>query len=157
MCKWMLRIGVLAALVAAALILRGGRRLPDQPQDAVNAFFNAARDGDARAYLQLTTGELRKSLEQLRREQGAETFRVNIERSLEGIKGQAVRKLPQSPVGTAALEVELVFSDRNEVQRFVLEPVGSGWAIAAIEAARVYRPEIPYGTPVFSEPAINQP
>lgn len=155
--KRMVQIGVLAALVAAALVLRGGRRLPDQPQDAVNAFFNAARDGDVQAYLRLTTGQLRTSLEQLRRQQGAEVFRENMQRSLDGIKGQAVRKLPQSPVGAAAFEVELIFSDRNEVQTFVLEPVGAGWAIASIEAARVYRPEIPYGTPVFSEPAGKTP
>lgn len=150
--KRILQIGMLAALVAVALVLRNGQRLPEQPQDAVNAFFTAARDGDAEGYLRLTTGELRKSLEQLRRQQGAAAFRENMRRSLDGVKGQAVRKLPQAPVSAEAFEVELVFGDRNEVQTFILEPVGSGWAIASIETARVYRPEIPYGTPVFAEP-----
>ncbi len=150
--KWILQIGLIVALVAAALLLRGGDQLPATPEDAVAEFFDAARDGDTRTYLRLTTGDLRKSLDQLRKQQGAETFQANLRRTNDGIMGQAVRELPGAPTGTAAYEIELIFTDRNEVQTFRLEQVGSGWAIASIEVARVYQPEIAYGTPVFAEP-----
>ena len=149
--KWILQIGLVAALVGAALLLRGGDRLPARPEDTIAAFFDAARDGNVRVYVQLATGDLRKSLEQLRKEQGAETFQANLRRTNDGIMGQAVRELPGAPTGTAAYEVELIFTDRNEVQTFRLEQRGSGWAIASIEVARVYQPEIRYGTPVFAE------
>ncbi|NLS96327.1 MAG: hypothetical protein GXX96_29670 [Planctomycetaceae bacterium] len=150
--KWILQLGLIGVLGAVALLLRGKELLPQKPEDTIAAFFDAARDGNMGAYLRLTSGELRKSLDQLRRQQGAETFQANLRRTNDGIVGQAVRELPGAPGGMADYEVELVFADRNEVQRFRLEQVGSGWAIASIETARVYQPEIPYGTPVFAEP-----
>jgi hypothetical protein len=150
--KWILQIGLIVVLVAVAILLRGGDQLPATPEDTIAEFFDAARDGNTRAYLRLTTGDLRKSLDQLRRQQGAETFRSNMKRTNDGIKGQAVRELPAAPTDTATYEVELIFADRNEVQTFRLEQVGSGWAIASIETATVYQPEIAYGTPVFEDP-----
>ena len=150
--KWSLQIGLIAGLVAAALVMRGGDQLPATPEETIALFFDAARDGNPRAYLRLTTGDLRKSLDQLRTQQGARTFQANLKRTNDGIMGQAVRKLPDAPTGTATYEVELIFKDRNEVQTFRLEQSGSGWAIASIEVARVYQPEIAYGTPVFAEP-----
>jgi hypothetical protein len=150
--KWSLQIGLIVGLVAAALVMRGGDELPATPEEAIAEFFDAARDGNTRAYLRLTTGELRKSLDQLRKQQGAETFQSNLKRTNDGIMGQAVQELPGAPTGTATYEIELIFEDRNEVQAFRLEQSGSGWAIASIEVARVYQPEIAYGTPVFAEP-----
>ena len=148
--KRLLQIALIAALITAALLMRSGDELPPTPEKTIAAFFDAARDGDTRAYLRLTTGELRKSLDQLRKQQGVDTFQANLKRTNEGIMGQAVRELPGAPAGTAAYEVELIFKDRNEVQTFRLEQSGTGWAIASIEVARVYQPEIPYGTPVFA-------
>lgn len=150
--KWSLQIGLIVGLVAAALLMRGGEQLPNTPEEAIAEFFDAARDGNTRAYLRLTTGELRESLDQLRKQQGVETFQANLKRTNDGIMGQAMRELPDAPTGTAAYEIELIFKDRNEVQTFRLEQSGSGWAIASIEVARVYQPEIAYGTPVFAEP-----
>lgn len=150
--KRFLQLGLIAALVAAAFLMRGGDKLPQTPEDTIAKFFDAARDGNTRDYLRLTAGDLRRSLDQLRKQQGTEAFRANLQRTNEGIMGQAVRELPGAPTGTAAYEVELIFADRNEVQTFRLEQMGSGWAIASIEVARVYQPEIAYGTPVFAEP-----
>lgn len=150
--KRILQLGLIAGLVAAAFLLRGGDQLPATPEETIAEFFDAARDGSTSAYLRLTTGDLRKSLDQLRKLQGAETFQANLQRTNDGIMGQAVRELPGAPSGTVAYEVELIFADRNEVQTFRLEQVGDGWAIASIEVARVYQPEIAYGTPVFAEP-----
>lgn len=154
--KRVLQIGLILVLLAAALLMRGGDQLPPTPEEAIAEFFDAARDGNTRAYLQLTTGDLRKSLDQLRRQQGAGMFQANLKRTNDGIMGQAVRELPGAPIGTATYEVELIFADRNEVQTFRLEESGNGWAIASIDVARVYQPEIPYGTPVFAAPEEPQ-
>jgi len=50
-----------------------------------------------------------------------------------------------------ALDLEIVFADRNQRQRMLLERTRGGWAIRAIEAAEMVKPPIPYGTPVFEE------
>jgi len=154
--KWILQITLVAALVAAALLMRGGPALPVTPEETIAGFFDAARDGDAKTYLRHTSGNLRRALRQLQKEQGTAGFSRDMQRSLDGIVGQAVKRLPQAPAAMAAFEVELVFTDRNEVQTFLLEQVGSGWAICLIETARVYQPEIAYGTPVFAEPDLLQ-
>ena len=70
--RTLLLIALVAVLTAAAFVLRGGGRLPETPGDTVNALFDAAKKGDGAAYLRLTTGELRKTLEKTRAEQGAE-------------------------------------------------------------------------------------
>ena len=87
-------------------------------------------------------------------------------RSPAGIKGLAktrgddaslafpsVGQLRVPPNGRAvALDVELVFADRNERQRMLLVPQGNGWVITSIDTAQVIEPPVRYGTPVFEEP-----
>ncbi len=152
--KRALQAGVVVALVGVALLLRsGGRRLPATPEDTVNALFDAARDGDDRAYLNLTTGDLRKQLDYDRSQQGAEAFGRGLAGTTAGIKGTVVSRAPGAPAGMVALEVELIFADRNETQRMLLAEEDGGWAVASIEAAEMVKPPVPYGTPVFAEPA----
>ncbi|MHC4176643.1 MAG: hypothetical protein ACYSWU_04005, partial [Planctomycetota bacterium] len=89
-----------------------------------------------------------------RSELGAEAFRENLRRSAAGIKGLAKTRSSDTSLadGTVAIDVELVFADRNERQRMLLEPNGSGWVIVSIDTARTVKPSIPYGTPVFDQP-----
>jgi len=150
--KRALQVLVAAALVAAAFALRdGGRRLPETPEAAVKALFDAAGRGDEEAYLRLLSGELRKSLRHTRAQLGAEGFRESIQRSAAGIKGVAVTRSGEGPPGLVALDVEIVFADRNERQRLLLCQEGSGWVITSIGPAQMIKPSIPYGTPVFEE------
>jgi hypothetical protein len=148
----LVQIGVVVALVAAAVLLRNRDRLPQTPEEAVSAFFDAAGKGDAAAYLRLATGELAKSLGETRAQLGAEGFRSSIQASVKGVKGFAVARSANAPPERVALEVDIVFSDRNERQRMLCAPQGNGWLISAIEAARMVKPAIPYGTPVYEEP-----
>jgi len=150
--KRLVLIVLLAALVVAAFVLRGGGRLPETPGDTVNAFFDAAKEGDDAAYLRLATGELRKTLEQTRAELGGEAFRLSLRRSAAAIKGVAVSASDQPALTGVALQVDIVFADRNEQQRMVLVEERGGWAIERIETASTVKPSIPYGTPVFEEP-----
>lgn len=154
--KWSLTIAVLVALVAAAFLLRARHRLPDTPEAAVSAFFDAASRGDDGVYLRLASGELRNSLENTKAQLGTPQFQESLRRSAAGIKGLAVMRTGGAPADFVAVDVEIVFTDRKERQRMLLVPRGSGWQIASIEAAERIEPPIPYGTPVFEEPAEEE-
>ena len=154
--KRAVQIVCVAGVVVLAVLLRGrkggaGRELAPTPEAAVNAMFDAAEKGDDEAYLALTGGELERQLRGTRSQEGAEAFREDLRRSAAGIKGLGVSRADGAPVGTVALDVEIVFRDRNERQRYMAAPADGGWVITAISAAATTRPSIPYGTPVFGE------
>ncbi|MFZ5832179.1 MAG: hypothetical protein ACOY3P_19010, partial [Planctomycetota bacterium] len=153
--KWILRGALIAALLVAAILLRGRDELPETPEAAVNALFDAATAGDDRAYLELTTGPLRTQLEENRRQMGAEGFRQSLKESVTGLLGLAVFEAPSEADDQRVLDVDLVFANRNERQRIVFVDQGSGWAILSIGTAAMEKPEIAYGTPVFT--AENSP
>jgi hypothetical protein len=155
--KWMLPILVLVLLIVLAFVLRSYDRLPDTPEKTVTELFAAASEGDDRAYLRLLTGELRKSLENARNQAGVDAFRESLRRSATGIKGLAVTRADETSADLVALDVEIVFADRNERQRMLLEFQRGGWAVADIQQAQMVKPPIPYGTPVFEEPEAETP
>ncbi len=141
-----------AALVVVGFVFRGRDRLPPTPEAAVSEFFDAAGRGDDRAYLRLLDGELRRSLSAERSRQGTDAFREGIRRTAAGIKGLATMPNSDAPDGMTALDVDIIFADRNESQRMILAPRRNGWAIVSIDAARMLKPPVPYGTPVFEAP-----
>lgn len=170
--NWGLRIVVIGCLVGVALWLRGRTPPPtpilEQSPDSaapsttakadwskasktVNDFFQAASEGDDNAYLRLVDGQLRRSLEQTRSEVGVEEFRQSLRRSAAEIKGLAVTPGGDVSDNSVALDVEIVFADRNEYQRMMLARKGRSWVITSIEQARMVKPAVPYGTPVFEE------
>ena len=150
-------IVVILLLIVVAFALRSRERLPDTPEETVTELFAAASEGDDRAYLRLLTGELRKSLEQARSQAGVEAFRADLRRSMQGVKGHALTRSDDAPSGMVALDVELTFADRNEIQRMLLEPKSGGWLISSIGTAEMVKPPIPYGTPVYEEPEPEAP
>jgi len=152
MSKRALQIAVIVALVVLAFLLRSRDRLPQSPEDTVSAFFDAAGRGDDDAYLRLVWGQLRESLGNTRDQLGADAFRKDIQRSVAGIKGLAITQSNDARPGTTAIDVEIVFADRNERQRMLLLQERNGWVITSIEKATMVKPPIPYGTPVFEEP-----
>jgi len=154
--KRAVQIVCVAGVVVLAVLLRGrkgggGREPAPTPEAAVNAMFDAAEQGDDEAYLALTGGQLERQLRGTRSQEGAEAFREDLRRSAAGIKGLGVSRAGDAPAGTVALDVEIVFRDRNERQRYLAARVDGGWVITAISVAATTRPSIPYGTPVFEE------
>jgi len=145
-------LAVVALVATVAVVARRRGRLPETPEAAVNALFDAAGRGDDAAYLRLVTGRLRDALLETRRQMGREAFCRSLRQTTAGVKGLAVSRLPDAPAGTVAMKVEIIFADRNERQRLLLVEQSGGWAIAEIEKATMVRPPIPYGTPVFEEP-----
>ena len=67
------------------------------------------------------------------------------------MKGFAVTRSSEPALQGVALDVELVFADRNEKQRFVLVQEQGGWLVFSIGKADVQKPDFAYGTPVFGE------
>ena len=137
------------ALAIVAIVLRGKGRLPETPEDAVNSFFRAAQRGDAPAFLAILTGTLRSSCESTQSQLGAAAFAASLRQSVVGIKGFAVSSRGQFVADQAELDVEVVFSDRNQHQRFVLLRQGGGWLVARIDKAEMVRPPAAYGVPAF--------
>jgi hypothetical protein len=164
-----LGVSLAVALTALALLLRYrgeipemlpelpdlpslGSTVPQTPAATVSALIDAARKEDAAAYLRLTNGELRQSLERTRSELGADRFRAHMRDFAAGIKGVAIPGGELPDADPVVLDVEFVFADRNERQRVTFARRGRGWVITSMERAQMIRPPIPYGTPVFEEP-----
>jgi hypothetical protein len=141
------RLLLVLVLAVVALALRGKGRLPSTPEDAVRRLFEAAQRGDAPAYLATLTGTLRSSFESSRSQMGAAAFSASLRQSMAAVKGFAVSTAGGPSPEEAGLDVELVFADHNERQRFVLVRQGGGWLVAAIEKADAYKPPRPYGSP----------
>jgi hypothetical protein len=146
-----LQVVVVLGLAALAFTLRRRDDLPKTPEDTAFAFFAAASNGDDDAYLKLASGELGASLRYAREQVGVETFRRNLRRSASGIKGLAVTRGNDPPPGFVALNLEIVFADRNERQQMLLAKEGNGWVITAIDSSVTTKPSVAYGTPVYEE------
>jgi hypothetical protein len=118
------------------------------PQDTIYATLEAARAGDAKAYLELYGGQTRITLDQTYKEKGESGFRDYLRQSTAELKGLAV--FDPKAVGEGAMEVrvEYVYQDRNEAQLFQLEKSAAGWKIMRVLDAERVKTLVPYGTPV---------
>ena len=143
-------------LVAVALFLRGRGRLPEKPEETVGRFYEAARRGDASACSALLAEPLKSEVEATRSQRGPNAG-DNMAESVAGLKGFAVTRSAEQAVQGVAMDVELVFSDRNERQRLVLVEQQGGWLIASIGKADVRKPAIAYGTPISAETGGLEP
>jgi len=141
----------LRAWITGVLSRGGTVALPETPEAAVTALYEAAERGDDETYLGLVSGDLRRSLRATREQVGAEAFRESLRQLAAGIKGLAVARAGAAPPGLVALDVELVFADRQERQRLIASPEGSGWVIVSMGLAERTTPAVPYGTPVVEE------
>jgi hypothetical protein len=148
---------LVAALIAVAITLRGKGRLPATPEEAVNALFQAAQRGDVPGYLATMTAGLRANFASSQAQLGAETFVKGLRESVAGMKGIAVSPAGETSSDRAELNVELVFSDRNERQRFVLVEQDGGWLIDHIGKAERVKPPIPYGAAAFDAGSPDAP
>jgi hypothetical protein len=137
------------ALAMMAIALRGKGRLPVTPDGAVKRFFQAAQRGDAPVFLATLAGPLRSSFESTQSQLGAAHFAASLRDSVAGLKGFAVSPIGPAQPDRAEFDVELVFVDRIERQRFVLLRQGGGWLVAAIDKADTIKPPVPYGAPAF--------
>ena len=121
----------------------------DRPEDCVRAMFQAAREGRAAEYLDSFCDGLRASLDDTARSMGDRKFREYIQDAATPIMGMAFSEMAVREGTEATLRCELVFKDRNEVQRFTLRKAGGRWRISAMTVAERIQPPVPYGKKVF--------
>ena len=165
---------VIALVAAAALVsgLRTARRPPEatagspaaatQPDvvgesDAlarpVEDAVTDARAGDVTGYLEQFGGTLREQLDRQRADRGDTWIRDYLARSMERVKGIAVRVDRQEASGPEErrLPVEFVYRDRTETQAFTMRREAGRWSITRIDAARASPVLVPYGAPLEKE------
>jgi hypothetical protein len=110
--------------------------------------LDAARAGDASAYLARYTGPMQVNLKQAIVEKGDTAFRAYLRNSNAEIKGVALSEPQAVSDSEARVRVEYVYQDRNEAQTIYLEKLSGDWKIARVDGAERVKTLIPYGTPV---------
>lgn len=144
-----LTVVVLAAGLAVAL----RDRLPElgedagDPSDVFWEMVDLSREGEADAWLNLFTGEVREQLEAVRDEMGEVAFEQYLRQRTAGLKGVAVTD--REDLGEVVrLEVEYVRETSYETQSLDLRLTRGQWRIVALGPTHEREPPVPYGTPV---------
>jgi hypothetical protein len=119
------------------------------PEDTVFSMVGAAQNGDADVYLDCFWGSVRTRLEQTRKEMGGREFAAYLVRAGREVKGVAVIGQPEPMGAELKLKVEMVYTDKNEVQNFVLTRRRRRWRISSMGDPRRIPTIIPYGTEAF--------
>lgn len=121
---------------------------PAAPEDAIYAMLDAARLGDANAYLACYTGHMRESLQQSASEAGATGFLKYLRDSNTAIQGIAINAPEAIDAGRVKARVEYVYRDKNEVQFVYLTRDGSRWRIYQVDSAEKIKTLVPFGSAV---------
>ena len=119
---------------------------PSNPEDGIYAMFDAARAGDAQAYLDCFSGPLRDQLAATAKEDSAAKFKAYLLSQNAAVQGMAVSVSDRPNADEARVRVEYVYSDHNEVQNVHLKREGARWKIINIDGAQPVQPLVPYGT-----------
>ncbi len=158
-----LTIAVIAVVIGLLTLQKSGWRLPyfarrlvsaeppraPEPRDAIYKMLDAARAGDAAAYLACFTGQMEAMLEQSRAEMGEPAFARYLTDTNREIKGIALSEPVAITDREVQVRVEYVYQDRNEAQPMFLEKAANGeWRISRLDAALRVKTLVPYGTPV---------
>ncbi len=122
------------------------RRAPPNPEDGIYAMFDAARAGDAKAYLDCFSGPLRDQLAATARDDAAAGFKSYLLSQNAGVQGMAVTVTDRPSPDEARARLEYVYSDHNEVQNIRLKLEGGRWKIVNMDATQPVQPVVPYGT-----------
>ncbi len=122
---------------------------PREPRDTIYRMLDAARVGDAEAYLGCYGGLMQRRLQQTRLEMTADGFAQYLIERNQRVKGLAVFEPQAVSEAAVKVRVEFVYEDRNEEQLFYLERLPEGWRITRVEEAQRVETPVPYGTPVY--------
>ncbi len=146
---WKQAGGRLPDAFGAAVSATASSRQDDQPRNAIYRMLDAAREGDVAAYIDCHTGEMSQKLAQSRDEMTAQGFADYLEKRNREIKGIAILEPQLASEDQARIDVEYVYADRKEGQRFYLVRMDGVWKIRGVEVAERVETPVPYGTPVY--------
>jgi len=159
----MLTLAVLGLSLALVLARKAGWELPSsvaapfrpadpprpaEPRDAIYKMLDAARQGDAAAYLSCYSGQMQAMLRQSAQQMRPGAFSEYLRNTNQQIKGIALSEPVALTQSEVRVRVEYVYQDRNEAQQMYLEKAGERWLIARVDAAERVKTLVPYGTPV---------
>lgn len=122
---------------------------PPEPRDAIYKMLDAARAGDAGAYLACFSGQMETMLQQSLSEMGSQAFSQYLVNMNKEIKGVALSEPSPLTDREVRVRVEYVYQDRNEAQQMYLEKSAGGWRIARVDSSERVKTLVPYGTPVY--------
>ncbi len=105
---------------------------PRTPESVIWRSSDAARKGDAKAYLDCFHGALRERLERAAQDMGQDQFSEYLKKLDQELTGIAVSDLEQPDNDTASLRVEFVYQGRSDVQKYAFELVTGSWRIVGI-------------------------
>jgi len=129
--------------------LFSGSEAPDNPTDTINRMMDAARDGDVDGYLACFSGQMEKTLRQSVAEMSNSGFADYLKTNNKQIKGFAMYAPTEVSESAVDVQVEYVYADRNEAQRFRLERLSGHWTITKVDGIERVETIVPYGTPVY--------
>jgi hypothetical protein len=118
------------------------------PEDVIWRMADAAREGDAPAYLDCFGGALRQNLDKTAAEMGEAKFKAYLQQRNAEVTGIAVSDLEQPDAQTAALRVEFVYRGKSEAQKHHFKLVNGQWQIERVDGGEQIPLLIPYGTGV---------
>ena len=122
------------------------RRAPSNPEDGVYAMLDAARVGNAQAYLDCFSGALREQLAATAKEDTEAKFKAYLISQNSTVQGVAVSVTDRPNPDEARVRLEYVYTDHNEVQNLRLKKLGAKWKIFSIDSAQPVKALVPYGT-----------
>ena len=120
------------------------KRAPANPEDGIYSMFDAARAGDAQAYLECFSGPLRDQLAATTKEDA--NFKEYLIRQNAAVQGMAVTLTDRPNADEVRARLEYVYRDHNEVQNVRLKREGARWKIVTMDGAQPTQPLVPYGT-----------
>ena len=147
-------IAVLGAVVVWLIGRQAGWRLPtaaaqpEEARDAIYRMLDAARSGDAAAYLDCFSGQTAAAMRQSRSEMGADGFARYLAETSRPLKGVTLSEPVTVTDRQLRIQIEYVYEDRNEGQQMHLERTAQGWRIARIDWAERLPTLVPYWTKV---------
>ncbi|HEX4948438.1 MAG TPA: hypothetical protein VFZ34_17315 [Blastocatellia bacterium] len=115
------------------------------PEDVIWQMADAARDGDAQAYLDCFSGALRQNLEKTAAEMGEAKFKAYLKQLNDEVTGIAVSDLEQPDPQTATLRVEFVKRGKSETQKHHFKLQAGQWKIEQADNSESKSLLIPYG------------
>jgi hypothetical protein len=133
---------------AAAVLTPEVSAQPDEPRDTVYRMLDAARSGDAAAYLDCFSGQMASNLRQSRSEMGVDGFTRYLTETNRQVKGVTLSEPVAVTDREVRVQIEYVYEDRNEAQQMHLEKTAQGWRIARIDSTARVPTLVPYGTQV---------
>ncbi|HYM09633.1 MAG TPA: hypothetical protein VEU62_02810 [Bryobacterales bacterium] len=134
---------------ASATAAAPGQPSGPEPRDAIYKMLDAARAGDAAAYLACFSGQMEAALRQSQSEMGPPRFSQYLSDTNKEIKGIALSEPVSITDREVRVRVEYVYQGRNEAQQFYLEKLSGLWRISRIDSTERVKTLVPYGTPVY--------